>query len=703
MQKFTFSLVLAALFTLNLSAQDHEFCGTDHEYHKLVEQHPELIQIAKDYEKTIQKKILENRAKGGDDQIYIVPVVFHVLHDYGTENISNEQIYDAINVMNRDNRKLNPDTINIIPEFKDIASKTNIEFRLANVAPDGSCTNGINRVPTILTNDGSNPIIKYGQWAPESYLNIWVVRNMKSGTAGFSQYPSAVNNVNTRGLDGIVVRYNYVGSIPPSSLNNQHTLTHEAGHWLNLQHVWGNTNDPGQACGDDEVSDTPVTKGYTYCPAVPANAAICNAGIIENYQNFMDYSYCSNMFTVGQVERMHAALASNMAHRNYLVSETNNINVGVAGEPTLCTPSVAFYLNKNSRWACTGEPITFHSLVTNGEAETYSWDFPTADNPTSNEANPVVTYSTSGWKTVTLTAGNASGTGTTTNEYAVYVFDNANSISGNQIVDNFPSVESTYGRWIKGYANTNELSYGVNWAWAPEGCLDPGSMKLNVFDNPTREHYKLASPKYNLEGKEGQFFSFKYAFATQGSPENIEGKLEVRVSTNCGITEPAYLTISDPSEICTAGNYSGIDFKPDNAGLWKTGVIQIDDNIAQNGVQFIFEVNTGFGENNFYIDNINIGSWLVSTEDEEVVNTLKLYPNPAQDMVQLDFTLNRPSAMEISIFDLTGKKLKSIETTRYAAGPNNLQMNTSDLPNGAYIVELRGDQINKSMKLLLNK
>ncbi len=46
-----------------------------------------------------------------------------------------------------------------------------------------------------------------------------------------------------------------------------------------------------------------------------------NFGVIENVQNFMEYSYCSNMFTMGQTARMRAALNSSVGQRDILWSE----------------------------------------------------------------------------------------------------------------------------------------------------------------------------------------------------------------------------------------------------------------------------------------------------------------------------------------------------------------------------------------------
>lgn len=702
MQKLSFFLVLATFISLNISAQQTEFCGTDQEYQKLIEMHPELIQAEKDYEKAIQQHLKLGQAKDGDSDVLIIPVVFHILHEYGAENITNEQIYDAINVMNRDFAKLNADTSLINTEFQDIAASTKIEFRLANKAPDGSCTNGINRLATSMTNDGADYNAKFVQWHRKNYLNVWVAKNMDSGVAGFSMYPSSVMEQFTAKLDGIMLRHNYVGSIGTSNINNERTLTHEAGHYLNLQHTWGNNNNPGEECNDDEVEDTPITKGWTTCPN-HADSDVCTPGVYENYQNYMDYSYCTHMFTAGQAARMRTALASNVAQRNFLVSAENNTTTGVADdEPSICTPKVEFHTDKNSRYACVGQAIKFHSQIANAEAETYAWSFPGANMETSNDAHPSVTYSTAGWKTVTLTAGNASGTGTLTKEETIYVY--GESISVDQFVETFENENQVNNRWVIGHTNTNMLSNGVNWGWSPVGCLEPGSMKLNIFDNPTPEHYEFISPKLNLEGKSGQFLSFKYAFATQhGNPLDVNLKFKVLSTTSCGKFRTTQLSIDNPADILTGGNFADIDFAPDQTGYWKTAVIEIDNALAVDGTQFIFEVTSNFGENNFYIDDINIGAWIVSTEDEELVHTLNLYPNPANNLTHLDFTINRPAAMDISIYDLTGKQVKFIASANYPAGLNSVEIPTDNLPAGAYIVQLKGNEINKSMKLMIGK
>lgn len=67
---------------------------------------------------------------------YIVPVVFHVMHNNGPENISDEQIYEAV-------RLANLELAGTYGGFD-----TRIRLVLATLDPNGNCTSGINRIET---------------------------------------------------------------------------------------------------------------------------------------------------------------------------------------------------------------------------------------------------------------------------------------------------------------------------------------------------------------------------------------------------------------------------------------------------------------------------------------------------------------------------------------------------------------------------
>jgi PKD repeat protein len=280
---FTLGLVLSAgAFTA--SAQLN--CGTTQATHDLYLKHPELAAAVDNYDTNLSE-LIRNRTpeQRASTTVYIIPIVFHIIHQNGTENISDAQVIDEVNILNRDYRYLNyADTAAILAPFKPLAADCFIEFRLAQLDPNGNCTNGIDRIYSHKTNaadDGS----KLNQWPRDKYLNVWVVKTIgTAGVAGYAYYPAAVAGP-LFPYDGVLILSDYIGSVGSGSAFTSRALTHEIGHYLNLQHPWGNNNDPNVACGDDLVSDTPPTKGHLSCSAADLNTPYCTINTINaNYK-----------------------------------------------------------------------------------------------------------------------------------------------------------------------------------------------------------------------------------------------------------------------------------------------------------------------------------------------------------------------------------------------------------------------------------
>ena len=132
--------------------------------------------------------------------------------------------------------------------------------------------------------------------------------------------------------NGIWILHDYVGSIGTGTTGKSRALTHEVGHWLNLDHLWGPNNNPGNSssCSDDDgVDDTPRCIGVTSCNLTAntcSNDAVdgyWNTDVVDNVENFMEYSYCSKMFTNDQRSRMRAAITSNIRNNLWQPSNLN--------------------------------------------------------------------------------------------------------------------------------------------------------------------------------------------------------------------------------------------------------------------------------------------------------------------------------------------------------------------------------------------
>src|SRR5690554_2347838 len=50
--------------------------------------------------------------------LYTIPVVFHIIHQGGPENISDEQVLNALQHMNDDYQKLNASAFQVVPHFQ---------------------------------------------------------------------------------------------------------------------------------------------------------------------------------------------------------------------------------------------------------------------------------------------------------------------------------------------------------------------------------------------------------------------------------------------------------------------------------------------------------------------------------------------------------------------------------------------------------
>jgi hypothetical protein len=179
------ALILGSMFAGSAaSAQESpHFCGTTEKLRQMYAEHPEL---AEDY-----RLFLQNNAtivKDGDQTrfIYKIPVVFHILHEYGTENITDAQVHSQMEILNEDFRKMNADISEVISEFTGIAADCQIEFYLATLDPWGNCTNGIEHIYTHLTNLGDD-YSKLNQWHRSKYLNIWVCKSFDDQNNFFNQ------------------------------------------------------------------------------------------------------------------------------------------------------------------------------------------------------------------------------------------------------------------------------------------------------------------------------------------------------------------------------------------------------------------------------------------------------------------------------------------------------------------------------------
>lgn len=614
---------------------------------------------------------------------YIIPIVFHIIHDYGSENISDAQVLDAMRILNEDYRKLNADTSIIVPAFQGIAADAKIEFRLAQLDPNGNCTNGIDRIyspETYVGDDGS----KLNYWNRARYLNVWVVKTISNGAAGYAYLPGTAP---TASVDGILILSNYVGSIGTGGPSTSRALTHEIGHFLNLQHVWGSTNSPGVSCGNDGVTDTPVTKGWTSCNLTTND--VCTNNVEENVQNFMEYSYCSRMFSAGQRTRMQNALQSASGQRSSLVTTATATATGI-NNPQPCAP-IADFTPINDLYVCEGGTLTFTDVSYNGQPTSYNWNFQGGTPSTSSDSVPTIQYNTAGTYSVSLTVANAQGSDNFSRTNYVHVLPAVAQYTGNFYQEGMENTTVFTADWDidnpqgNGWINANTAA-----ATGTRSCrLDNTSSMVGQTD-------AFISPSINFAAMINPVFTFKVAFAQRAGTE--ADRLRVYMSTDCGATWLLRYTKSGANLSTRSALTSA--FVP-TANEWRTETVSLSSaQLTGTNVRIKFEFESD-GGNDIYIDDINIQGANGVVEAEDGISSFNVFPNPAHDNSIVEFSINESQNMNVDIVDLNGKVVQSVHTGNLAAGMHRMPINVAELSAGMYFVRLQNAEGNYLMRKLL--
>lgn len=687
---------------------------------KKVLEDPTLLDKYKTYEdqmKQLIKDIKENPQSFGygtktDTLINgkrVIPVVFHIIHTYGPENISDAQVYDAIEKMNLDYQKLNADTADTYGPYKSRAADIQLEFRLAKIDPNGNCTNGIERVYDTRTDYAYYTIMHDYAWTPSHYMNVFAVDfiypegiSLPEGAfiGGMSPFPpsNAMTQALTGGdtlIDGVLIRQDCIGSIGTAEnmagmgINQMNrTLTHEAGHYWNLYHPFQNLIlgllPASSGCysltapNGDEVDDTPWegsaaqnTSIACYVPGVRNTCTNDSPDEPDMVENYMDYQwgYCANLFTLGQKDRIDATLLSD---RSKLWTYENLVATGVLDTNTyLCSPMADF--NANYNYICAGTTVSFTDYSYNGAADSWQWTFAGGNPASSTDQNPMITYDTPGTYSVTLKVENASGSDSLTKQNLIVVSDPSAALAA-PYTEGF---ETNINSWF------NYNMDGNPWA-VTDSAAYTGSKSLwvsnfsNNYANSTDEaitpaiDFTAFTPTPTLLQ-----MKFKVAYAGKtvtnplyGTTDTIWDYLKVYVSDDCGETWMQRYAKTG-STLATAPLTEN-RFFPASLAEWREETVNLNPFISSANTRIKFQFTSG-GGNNLFIDDINI---VIPSGIEEISQELGLsiYPNPMNESTLVSFNLTEKQNVRIEILDILGKQINLLCDETMTAGSQNISI-----------------------------
>jgi hypothetical protein len=241
---------------------------------------PDLAQVHENLPASAQ-------GEAGSDFTATVPVWFHVVTDGSIGNLTRSQIAAQMRVLN------------VTYAGGEGGANSGFTFELAGVTRTDNAK-WFYAGPGGKEYDMKRALHRGG---PET-LNLY--STTAGAYLGWAYLPSIVDSQSQAYLDGIVIDWE---SMPGTSDRYEdrfdlgETATHEAGHWLNLEHTFAN----GCTERGDFVADTPPEKTPT--SGCPEGKDTCPEPGLDPIHNYMDYSFdsCYTEFTAGQVQRMRDA------------------------------------------------------------------------------------------------------------------------------------------------------------------------------------------------------------------------------------------------------------------------------------------------------------------------------------------------------------------------------------------------------------
>ncbi len=638
-------------------------------------------------EKLIKQKLRNNSASNNFKTTSfhrIIPVVVHVIHNGGTENIADAQIQSQIDVLNEDYRKI------IGTNGFGNGVDTEIEFCLAKIDPNGKCTNGIVRVQSTLTTHLSyqrTQLSQLSKWDPSRYLNIYVVKQMNGGVVGYSSFPGGPPDV-----DGFVVVHNYFGKTGTAVATLGRTASHELGHWIGLYHTFNGGCGVDTCTDGDYVCDTPPAANPNFGCPVTNSCSNDIPDVNDQVQNYMDYSNdaCKDLFSLGQKLRMQATLDT---IRTTIWSAANVTSTGCDSGFVNGPCNVIAAFTSNSQVICTGNSVLFTNASQNNPL-TYQWYFPGGIPASATTANVTVTYNTPGTYDVTLVTTNAFGSDSIT-------LPNYMLVSNPSIGIALPFMENFEDTLFPANGITiDNPDNGISWERDTVAIHFSGmaSAKINNLININYgQSDAMLLPAFDMTtlGPNPRLF-FRWAWVR--SDPSFTDDLYVLISTDCGVNYTQLFTRSGAA--LATGPTQTTPYIPDTNTVWKLANINLAPYITYDNA-IIKIVNVTDGGNNLYIDSLHINNITTGIEENNFSeNNFSVYPNPSSDFVTIKFSNLFVDETIISLTDLSGRKIKQWHLNK---SPNEIQLSLIDILSGCYILNISSSQIFNSKKLFISK
>lgn len=224
-------------------------------------------------------------------------------------------------------------------------------------------------------------------------------------------------------------------------------------------------------------------------------------------------------------------------------------------------------------------------------------------------------------------------------------------------------------------------------------CVPTGDTLLFNFSFGSEEYSEFVNASFNdvfaifLSGP-GITGTINTAALPNGTPVSID-------NVNAGSNSSYFYDNENPvGQFCSYDGFTTnltafAEVTPSSTYHFKVAIADVGDRQFDSGV---------FLEAFSFRSVMAVPTSIAEIQDE---NKLKVYPNPSTDQVQLNYELNAPSTVYVSIYDVTGKMVYSEDYGTQTNGVYSQKVDVNTLDAGSYTVILTTSQGNSVRKLII--
>lgn len=656
-------------------------------YHQETQANPEMARIAEQD----KREYLNWLNNGGPAQrktaaVITIPVVVHVIYSSNPNLVSTNQINSQIDVLNEDYSRTNADTNNTPSQFQGIAVDTEIQFCLATVDPNGAPTDGVTRTQSSLASHNINQggqVKALIQWDPTQYLNMYVVENINNGNIlGYATLPW--NLASQPQNDGVVMGRAFFGRNSTGAPYNQgRTTTHEVGHWLGLDHTFGDGNGcagtSANTCSSqgDLVCDTPPTAQPNYgCPSASQNTCTeTPTDLNDMHQNYMDYvdDACMNLFTQGQADRMNFYL------NGARLALQNSNGCGTGSPPTICSVDTAGY-------PILGTPAVYVVPANQGGG------YVSGQNGYGDIAKAEYYSNTSNWNDIQGMVMNLDrlSAASAASSFDAHIWDDNAGSPGNIIHSETINIQNAIalnGEVAINFANPvavngNPFYMGIDINYGTPG--DTVVLLSNTDGDPavcTAWEQWNTNDWYRYDDTNNS-----WGITVGHAIHPIVNQLAVSVAP----TNPS-ITAGGSVQLVTTSSKPGITYSwSPTTGLSCTSCANPS---ASPGSTTTYTLTASDASENCFVNvDVTVTVLPVGVEDNLFEGQVKAYPNPSTGKFLLEFAMDEISNLDIEIFNSLGQRLYTEQLESFSGQYRN-GIDLEHVPAGVYFLRIsNGDR-----------